>query len=86
MRNYVTSCETCQRNKYEALKLVGLLQPLPIPTKVWEDITMDFIGELPKSNDYDTIMVVVDRLIKYNHFLPFKHPYTTCQVVALFVP
>lgn len=38
----------------------GLLQPHSIPTQVWEDVAIDFIGGLPKSNGYDTIMGVVD--------------------------
>lgn len=67
------------------LKSAGLLQPLPILSQVWEDITMNFIDELPKSNIYDTIMVIVDRLTKYSHFLPLKHPCTTSQVTTLFV-
>ena len=49
IRDYVAACEICQRNKASTLALAGLLQPLPIPTKVRNDISMDFIGGLPKA-------------------------------------
>jgi hypothetical protein len=42
---------------------------------------MDFIEKLPKSEGYDTIMVVVDKFSKYAHFFPLKHPFSA-QVVA----
>lgn len=76
VQNYVAKCDSCNRNKYQALNPVGLLQPLPTPNHVWEEISMDFITELPKSQSYDVILVVVDCLSKYAHFISLSHPFT----------
>lgn len=53
--------------------------------KVWEGVSMDFITGLPKSKGYDAVMVVVDRLSKYLHFLLLRHPYLAKNIAALFV-
>ena len=62
----------------------GLLQPIPVPAKVWDEITMDFIEGPPKSEGYDTILVVVNRLSKYAHFLGLKHPFIAIRVASIF--
>lgn len=46
---------------------------------------MNFINELPHSDGKDPIMVVVDRLSKYAHFLALSHPYTAKIVATCFV-
>lgn len=82
---FVRGCDVCQRHKYLAVSPGGLLQPLNIPEQVWEDLSMDFITGLPKSKGFEAIFVIVDRLSKYSHFVPLKHPYTAKVVAEIFV-
>lgn len=65
IRDYVAACATYEQNAYSTLMLVGLLQPLTVPERVWDDISTDFIESLPKSDGFNSILVVVDRLNRY---------------------
>lgn len=85
VKNFIQQCEICQRQKVEQLSPVGLLQALPVPERPWEDVSMDFIDGLPSSKGYTVILVVVDRLTKYAHFTPMKHPYTSISVAQQFL-
>lgn len=69
VQNFAAECLVCQRQKYQATCPARLLQPLPIPSALWEDISMDFISGLPRSHSMDCIFVVTDRLSKYAHFM-----------------
>jgi len=85
IKNFIKECDTCQQNKHDNLFPVSLLQPLPIPSRVWTDISMDFVEGFPLSQGYSMIYVVVDRLSKYAHFISLAHPYLAAKIAQLFI-
>src|SRR6266481_6209144 len=62
-----------------------ILKQLPIPEKLWNSISMDFIEKLPESSGYTSILVVVDRLSKQLLFIPTYDTITSQQLAQLFV-
>lgn len=82
---FVESCYECQTTKYSTQKPAGLLQPLPIPSQVWEDVSMDFVTSLPQSRGYTSILVAVDCLTKYAHFAPLPKSYNALKVATVFI-
>ena len=84
VKDWVRQCDVCQRNKFDQQLPSGLLQPLPILTQIWAKISMDFVEGLPKVKGKLVVLVVVDCLSKYGHFLPMAHPYTIETVAQLF--
>jgi hypothetical protein len=67
--SYVCSCTNCKCNKPIHHKPYGKLQPLPILLQPWSSISMDFIEELPLSNSFNSILVIVDWFTKYTYYI-----------------
>jgi hypothetical protein len=83
---YVSLCDTCQRVKVEHQRPTGLLQPLKILEWKWEEIRMDFIVELSRTQaGYDSIWVIVDPLTKVAHFIPVKTTYSGAKLAELYM-
>ena len=64
VKKYIQECFKCQQNKVQHQKKAGELHPLKIPQGPWQEISIDIIGPLPKSNGIDAIIVIVDRFMK----------------------
>ncbi|QRW22878.1 Transposon Tf2-7 polyprotein [Rhizoctonia solani] len=82
---YIQACDSCIRSKHSNQAKMGLLQPIDLPRKPWEEITYDLIVGLPISEGYDAILTVVDRLSKMVHFIPTTSKATAVDVANLFV-
>nr|GEX57966.1 retrotransposable element Tf2 [Tanacetum cinerariifolium] len=82
---YVGRCLICQQVKIEHQRASGLLQPLDIPVWKWDEISMDFVTGLPRTQKKnDAIWVVVDRLTKSAHFLPNRKDFSISRPADIF--
>lgn len=82
---FIKQCIVCQKCKYDQSAYPRMLQPLPIPTTIWEEVTMDFIEGLPKSKGKEVIMGIVDRLSKYGHYIALSHPFSALTVAQAYL-
>ena len=81
---FIRACSMCATSKPSNRKL-GLYMPLPVPSRPWESISMEFFGGLPMSiKQHDYLYVVVDRFSKMCILLPCKKTITVEQTVELY--
>ena len=82
---FVSKCLTCQKVKIEHHRPGGELQPLLIPVWKWEDIAMDFVTGLPRTQGKkDAIWVIIDRLTRSVHFVAIKSTWRTQKLAEVF--
>jgi hypothetical protein len=82
---YTRNCHTCQHTKPSRHTPFGVLCPLPIPDRPWQDISMDFITGLCWSNGCDAIWVVVDYLTKERYLVPCRMDINAKESANLFI-
>lgn len=68
-RDYVLACSICAQGKSSHRPPAGLLQPLPVPSRPWSHIALDFVTGLPPSQGNSVILTIVDRFSKAVHFV-----------------
>ena len=66
----VATCEVCQKNKDRTTRTPGPLQPLEIPQHHFATWTIDFVGDLPMSQGYNSFLTCVEKLSKYLVLIP----------------
>ncbi|XP_075499242.1 uncharacterized protein LOC142537627 [Primulina tabacum] len=84
--DFVARCLTCQQVKVERMRHSGMLHSLEVPQWNWEHIAMDFVTHLPRSNrGCDAIWVIVDRLSKSAHFIPYDRTFTYKKMAKMYI-
>lgn len=85
VQQFVEACTICKQAKTERVRYPGLLKTLRVPDSAWQVVSMDFVEGLPRSGGYNAVLVVVDKLTKYAHFVPLAHPFTAAQVAQAYI-
>jgi len=70
--DFVRSCPECEQNKVSRHPPYGLSSLLELPYTPWQSIAMDFITELPISDNCDELWDIIDRFTKMAYFLPLR--------------
>ena len=84
VRAFVIDCPVCQTEKSSHLQPAGRLMPLPLPTRKWEHVAIDFVTGMPEDNGMNAIMTVVDRATKMTHFIPCSETITAKGTAQLY--
>ena len=84
---YCRSCHTCAVSKPLSGRPHGKLKTMPVPTRPWQYIGIDFVGPLPESSNrtgsYDMICVVIDLLTSMVHVMPSRQTYRASDIAEL---
>ena len=85
IRNFVLECAVCQLEKGEHQLQRGELQPLRIPERKWQEVTIDFITKMPVTQTgFDSVLVAVDRATKMVHIVPCRESISASETAWLY--
>ena len=86
---HVKGCRACMLNKAQRHRQKGLLEPLYLPTRKWQSVSMDWIVKLPPVKaggaEYDSCLIFTDRATKMVHLAPSNVKETAPQTAQLFM-
>ena len=83
--DYMRSCPTCKHIKTNNRKRAGVLQPIPLPKRVWQQITNNLVTNSPELEGKTAVAVFMDRLTRILHFFPCTKEITTTKYARLFI-
>ena len=78
IKDWIRKCDTCIKTKYNRHKFYKLLKSFSTSNRAWKSIALNFIVKLLKLRErvteiiYDFILIIIDRLTKYEYFLLYK--------------
>lgn len=85
IHQFIQTCSDCSHTKCTPQKPAGLLNPLSVPHRPWEDLALDLITGLPNYQGYTIVLVVVDRFSKGGHFGMLPSKFTAFKAATLFL-
>ena len=85
IEKYCASCGVCQTTKSSTQQPQGLLHNLPIPTRPWQSMSMDFVGPFPDCDGFDYLWVIVCRMTGMTHLIPTVTTIRTSELAWLFL-
>ena len=88
--DYINNCDIYARAKHSRYKPYRKLQTPTLPEQTWLLIALDFITKLSTlkepltSTTYDSILVIIDTLIKYAYLESYKEAFTAEDLTYIF--
>jgi len=83
VKKYVTGYDMCQQMKNHPQQPFGPFVPNKVPNGPWKIISTDLITQLPKSNSYNAICVIVNKLTKRAHFISINNQFSSKDMAQL---
>jgi hypothetical protein len=85
IERFCLSCGNCQMGKTSNHLKPGLLHNLPIPSRPWQSIGMDFVGPFPECEGFDYLWVIICRLTNQVHLTPVTVRTTTTELAWFYI-